>query len=315
MENKSRNWFREILISHTTEQAESLFIVGTPSTTPELSEQKEKHPQPWLFARVLLIVFMLYFGFYVGLTFFQNVNFLPGLIILGAFLVPLSILVFFWEMNLPCNISLYRVIMFFMGGGLVSLLYSVILYTFTDGYTNTLVIGFVEETAKLFALLTFAARRRYPHILNGILIGAAVGAGFSAFESSGYILMTALQYGVKVMLNTIFWRAILSPGSHIAWAGLMGAAVMMVKGKGRFKFRSLFHFRFIGIYLLVILLHALWDTDFPQPFFRALPLYPIILTILSWIGIVLFLKKGIRQIVQYPLENGTNPPEEKETAQ
>jgi len=113
------------------------------------------------------------------------------------------------------------------------------------------------------------------------LIGAAVGAGFAAFESSGYILNTALQYGVKIMIKTIFWRAILAPGGHIAWAGLMGAGVMLVKGDNKLRLRTLFRIRFIGIYILAVLLHTLWDSQIPQPFLPAVPLYPIILTVIS----------------------------------
>lgn len=285
--------FSGIFKYHDTNETEKLFTTGKYS---EAAVANDISPHPWLFSRILITVLLLYFGFYVGLIFFQNMNFLPGLIMLGAFLTPISIMIFFWEIDAPSNIPLYRVAMFFLVGGLVSLLYSVILYDIIDGLASPLLAGVVEETAKLMALLIFAGSRRYNYILNGLLIGAAVGTGFAAFESSGYIFMAAVQYGVRPMLHTIFWRAILAPGGHIAWAGLMGAAVMMVKSREHFRVINLFNIKFIAIFAFVILLHTLWDIDFPQPFLAGIPIYPIILTIISWIAILWMIKKGVRQV-------------------
>jgi RsiW-degrading membrane proteinase PrsW (M82 family) len=291
-----RDLFSNIFKKHTNGDVELLFTIGTPTTAPDIHDGQDVWPRPWLFARILVTVLLLYLGFYIGLIYFENLNFLPGLIMLGAFLTPVSILIFFWEINVPSNISLYRVIIFFLVGGLVSLLYSVLLYSVIDGLAFPLVTGIVEETAKLLALLIFASKRRYTYILNGLLIGAAIGTGFAAFESSGYILLTALQYGVRTMLRTIFWRAILAPGGHIAWAGLTGAAVMMVKNNQKFRLTNLFNFKFIRIFVLVILLHSLWDTNIPQPFLPQIPLYPIILTVISWVALFWTIRKGINQI-------------------
>jgi RsiW-degrading membrane proteinase PrsW (M82 family) len=203
-----------------------LFATGTPTAVADIHNQclPGSCPHLWFYSRILVLVRLLYMGFYVGLIFFANLNYLPDLVMLGAFLTPISIVIFFWEINVPSNISLYRVILFFLVGGLVSLSYSVLLYSIVDGYSIPLFIGIVEETAKLMAILIFAGRRRCTGILNGLLIGAAIGAGFAAFESSGYILLTAFKYGVPTMLKTIFWRAILAPSGHIAWAELLLAA-------------------------------------------------------------------------------------------
>lgn len=290
------SFFNEMFRKHTSEDAEILFISGTPYTTPELDEKKDFTPHPWLFLRILTVVFFLYIGFYIGLFILDNVKFLPGLILFGAFLVPVSILIFFWELNVPRNISIYKVVIFFLVGGLVSLLYSVLLYIFVDGNANSLMTGFIEETAKLLTILIFVSKSRYKYILNGLLIGAAVGAGFSAFESSGYILVIALQSGVKTMLQTIFWRAILAPGGHIAWAGLMGAAVILVKKNNVYRFRYLFQIKFLSIYFTVILLHTLWDTNLPQPFLQNIPIYPILYMLISWILLFCIIKKGIKQV-------------------
>ena len=64
--------------------------------------------------------------------------------------------------------------------------------------------GVVEETSKLLAVIfvTYAARgARYPYQLNGILFGAAVGAGFACSETLGYALLNAFADSVSVLIQ------------------------------------------------------------------------------------------------------------------
>src|SRR5262249_60599294 len=53
---------------------------------------------------------------------------------------------------------------------------------------------FIEDLAKLIALVLIVRGRRYKYILNGMLFGAAIGAGFACFETAGYAYRTALAY-------------------------------------------------------------------------------------------------------------------------
>ena len=47
------------------------------------------------------------------------------------------------------------------------------------GLTGNLSAGFTEEIAKIIALILLAgSKRKYPYILNGLLLGAAVEFGF-----------------------------------------------------------------------------------------------------------------------------------------
>lgn len=287
--------FSNVFRRHSGNEVELLFATGTPAAVPiTLNDNLPGScPHPWFYSRVLVWVRVLYLGFYVGLIFFANLNFLPGIVMLGAFLTPLSLVIFFWELNVLSNISVYRISFFFLFGGLVSLLYSVLLYSLVDGTSIPFFISVIEETAKLTAILIFAGRQKYTGILNGLLIGAAIGAGFAAFESSGYILLTALKYGIPTMLKTIFWRAILAPGGHIAWAALIGGAVMTVKDAEKLHLARLFHFEFLRIFIFVIVMHMLWDSNIPQPFLTNIPVYPIVLTMLSWAVLFRMIRKGI----------------------
>ena len=78
--------------------------------------------------------------------------------------------------------------------------------------------GLIEETGKAAALFLVINKTKYRSTLNGLLFGAAVGAGFSAFESAGYALVTGMTAGQAAMLETITVRGVLSMlGLHIVW--------------------------------------------------------------------------------------------------
>ena len=124
-------------------------------------------------------------------------------------------------------------------------------------------MGLIEEAAKLLALL-FVARHLARHtVRDGIVLGATVGFGFAALESSGYALSALLvTQGSQVSLSlsnlvfTEFVRGILSPVGHGLWTAILGGALFGASRDGRLRFtRGVF-----GAYLLVSVLHALWDS-------------------------------------------------------
>ena len=44
-----------------------------------------------------------------------------------------------------------------------------------------------EEPAKLAAVILLARGIKFPWVVNGLVLGAAVGAGFAIFETAGYL--------------------------------------------------------------------------------------------------------------------------------
>jgi RsiW-degrading membrane proteinase PrsW (M82 family) len=310
---KVRIWrmYSDVLKRHTTADAENHFVVGAPTTTPDISKAPAELPRPWLFARVLALSIVAFVAFYLGTVFFQNPIFLPGLILFGSIVTPVSLLIYFWEINILQNISIYKLTLMMVKGSIVSLLCAVTLYAVLDGANSPLLIGFVEETAKILTFLLLVDHRPYKFTLNGMLIGAAIGTGFAAFESAGYILIMALTSGIPTMLNTIFWRALFTPGGHIAWAALTGATFIMVKGERKFKLSMLLDPRFLGMYALVIVLHALWDTEIIQLVIFNIPIVPVTLTVISWIILFAMMKSGFRQVIRVQERRQEEvPPEE-----
>ncbi|AWB46389.1 PrsW family intramembrane metalloprotease [Paenibacillus sp. CAA11] len=302
-ELKLREVFSRVFAKHTEEEAERLFFVGTTRTTPGIWEVAETWPKPWLFARVFALVALLYFGLYIGVEQFHNINFLPGLITMGSFAVPFTILIFFWEMNAPRNISIYQVIKMLFVGGVLSLVAAVFIFDQIGNQGSVVIIGLVEEAAKVLVILWFLRKQKYPYILNGLLIGSAIGAGFAAFESAGYALRMALYGDMHTMYTTIFWRGVLAPGGHIVWAALSGAALCMVKGDQPFAWSMLKDLRFLRMFGIVALLHALWD----MPWFTSteIPFLQLLLMLISWVIAFAVMGAGLKEISNLKRERTT----------
>ncbi|MEB4857669.1 MULTISPECIES: PrsW family intramembrane metalloprotease [Priestia] len=298
VEPKFRNIFSRVFRQHSEMEAERLFIVGTGLTTPKIEEVVNTWPKPWLFARVFLIALVAYLGLYLGVSLFENINFIPGLIVVGAFAVPFTTLIFFWEMNAPQNIAIYKIVYVVFIGGILSLLLALVFYDILGNNTNVIVIGICEELAKVIAVIYFVRNLKYRYILNGLLLGAAIGAGFAAFETAGYALRALLSGSFHMLYSTILWRSIFAPGGHVAWAALTGAAICIVQEDKKFQWNMLVKLKFLGVFLLVVFMHALWDS----PILGVVPAGHTILTVVLWILVFSMIRIGLKEIADKKLE-------------
>jgi protease PrsW len=287
-----RNIFSRVFRKHSDMEAERLFIVGTSLTTPKIEEVVATWPKPWLFTRVFLIALLAYLGLFLGVSMFRNINFVPGLIVVGAFAVPFTTLIFFWEMNAPQNIAIYKIVYVVFIGGILSLLVALVFYDILRNNINPVTIGIVEELAKVVAVIFFVRPLKYKYVLNGLLLGAAIGAGFAAFETAGYALRSLLSDSFHMLYTTILWRSVFSPGGHVAWAALTGAAICSVQGDSKFQINMLLKPKFILIFALVVSMHALWDS----PLLGIYPIGQIMLMIISWIFVFLMIRIGLKEI-------------------
>lgn len=154
----------------------------------------QKWETPWMYRKVLLIGVLLTAVLLSAIAanlLLMGVSPLPALnllvIMVPPCIMPIVLMVFFWEMNAPRDVSLVQMLAYFFTGGILSLLITILLYLFVPAESSA---ALTEEPAKLLVSL-FLLRRLYRkngkvYGFSGLALGAAVGAGFAAFESAQY---------------------------------------------------------------------------------------------------------------------------------
>jgi RsiW-degrading membrane proteinase PrsW (M82 family) len=289
--------FSEVFRRREADEIEDYLIVGTRTTTPELASVEANWPRPWFFFRAFILTAVAYALFIFGWNQFRNLNLIPGLIMIGSLAGPFTLLIFFFEVNVARNVSLYQVLRLMLIGGGLSLIVSLFGFQMTN-MSRTLgppAAGIIEEVGKAAALLLVVNQLRYRWTLNGLLFGAAVGAGFAVFESAGY----AFRLGVlaanssTVLFDVIQTRGILSVlGGHVLWTALVGAALWRVRGDQRLRLSMLADPGFLRVFAVAVAAHMVWDMGF------ALPLYLkyIALGFVVWVVLLSMIQGGLRQI-------------------
>ncbi|WP_009962618.1 PrsW family glutamic-type intramembrane protease [Verrucomicrobium spinosum] len=302
---RSANLFSAVFKKRTDEEFEVHFAAGTPSNTPELAQIDTRWPQPWAFLRAFLLSIGAFIGLYYTCFHFENLKLIPGVIIVGAFAVPLSILVLFFEINVPRNISVYQVIKLVLTGGMLSLLVSMFLFQWSDSiglsWMGASVAGIVEESGKLVALIIAARKLRFPWTLNGLVLGACVGTGFAIFETAGYAFDALITgwathsgfQGVVMMTETLLVRAIFTPlGGHGIWTAMVGAALWRVKRDNPFKFEMLKDPKFLRVFIVAVLLHTIWNSPLDLPFMTKY----MAVGFIAWVVVLSLVQMGLREV-------------------
>lgn len=298
---KASEMFANVTKQHADEEVEEYFTVGTTFTTPQLGDIDTSWPRPWVFVRVAVLSLALYWGFSFAWNTFENVNLIPGLIMIGSLAMPLSLVIFFFEVNAPRNVSLYQITRLLLTGGLVSIIVSLFLFDFTRTLSDWLgaaSAGIVEETGKVLTLLLVVRKPRFRWTLNGLLLGATVGAGFAIFESAGYALRAAISPngGITAMREVIFQRGILTFfGGHVLWTGLAGAALWRVRDDRPFTRDVLFDARFLRVLAICMVMHMLWNSPFTLPIFGEYG-KTLVLGVAAWSLVLGMIQSGLRQI-------------------
>lgn len=291
-----KRFFSESFKRHSIDEVEQMLIVGTSNTTPPINPSMAIMPNPWLFFWVFTRSIIVYLVLLFSWNQFKQINVVPGLIFVGSFAIPFSALILFFELNTPKNISIFKVIQLTFIGGVISLLITFLLYAAFPkiGLLGAPSAGIIEEIAKLAGLvmvLNAANEDRYPYRLNGLLLGASVGAGFAAFESAGYALQGFININ-WAMLDMIHFRALLAPFMHIAWTAIAASAYWIARRNHNGVFETITSWQFLKLFLVSVFLHMTWNTDFTGPYF----IKYWFLGFVSWVVIISLAQSGLKEI-------------------
>jgi RsiW-degrading membrane proteinase PrsW (M82 family) len=193
----------------------------------------------------------------------RNSNLVPTIILLGSFLVPVAFVTYAFG-HADQVVTAQRIFTAFVYGGVLGVLGASILeaaFLRQPSGPAYLWVGLIEEAVKLAALWMVARRLPRYTMRDGIVLGAAVGFGFAAFESAGYAfnaLFTSSGLSLLNLVETEVLRGILAPVGHGLWTAILGGTLFAVAARhGRLRLGR----AVLGWYVVVALLHGLWDAS------------------------------------------------------
>jgi RsiW-degrading membrane proteinase PrsW (M82 family) len=226
--------------------------------TGESAQSSSERKGSWW--KVLLIGLALYVAGLVALVLSGNPNLFPTVVMIGSFLVPITYVSFFYERRQISSVTMAPTAMAFAYGGILGVIAASILEPIFIRQLNVLtffVIGLIEEFVKILGVLVVARHRRHDSELDGLILGAAAGMGFAALESMGYAFSAFIRSGgsLSSTVAVTLLRGILSPLGHGTWTAILASVLFRESRERRFRI----NWKVIGAYLLVVVLHALWD--------------------------------------------------------
>ncbi|MET8160264.1 PrsW family glutamic-type intramembrane protease [Sphaerisporangium sp. NPDC005289] len=223
------------------------------------AEARTSARRPWV--RILLTGLVLWL-LTVAITFLTgNPNLIPTLVLLGSFLVPVTFVVWAFERRDTGELTPTLVFSTFLTGGVLGVLGASVLESYLLRPSAWLFagVGLIEEAVKLFALAFLTRRLAVKSVRDGMILGAAVGFGFAAFESAGYAftaLFTVKGLSLMQLVQTEVLRGLLAPVGHGLWTAILGGVLFSASTRDHFLITG----RLVLTYLGVSALHALWDS-------------------------------------------------------
>jgi RsiW-degrading membrane proteinase PrsW (M82 family) len=242
-----------------------------------------KAQAPKSYWRIFVVGLLAYVICTVILYASSDLILVPTVILLGSALVPVTFLCFCWEEGAFRDMPAATVGLAFISGATLGIGSAVVLEVFVFSAPGAFAIAAIEEAVKAAALVWFLRDRRLRSELDGLVLGAAAGVGFSTLETAGYAFYGFLQgatthffnafwtsggatmaqmmaasvaFGFQSMTHTLIVRGLFGLGSHGVWTAIVGAAIWRERGTKVFRFTP-------GVALAFVIaatLHGLWDT-------------------------------------------------------
>ena len=225
-------------------------------------ETAERWAPPWW--SVFFIGLLLWGATILVARLTHNVILLPTIVLLGSFLVPITAVVWYLDHDPSPELSPRRIVTAFLIGGTLGVLGASLLeyWLVRAGVIGAFEVGLVEEFVKGVLIVVIALGIHRFHLRDGMVLGATVGFGFAALESSGYALASlfVVQGNQLVLsLNSVIFtelvRGVLAPFGHGMWSAILGAAIFAAARRRGLRLT----WAVLGTYLLVAALHGTFD--------------------------------------------------------
>jgi Predicted membrane protein len=288
---------------HTQSEIDALFCSGGIETTPAGEDVSSAWHKPWVCWRVLFFGLIITGAFVFAYEEYKHPFMLPGIMILGAFAIPLAVLLFFYEMNVLRNVSFYKTLSCVITGGIISLIITTIIYNTSGGdgldfFLGPMSAGIIEEAAKfIVAIIVVFTISGTKWTLQGMLVGAAIGVGFAGFETAEYGFYDLYKFGLDEFYDTMMTRGIFSPFCHVVWTALSAGALYGEIGGKTFSIGMIFKWNVVRILLFSITLHMLWNSGMLWSKDTIIKIIAWLLSIVgSWQAVLMMIQKGLNEI-------------------
>jgi RsiW-degrading membrane proteinase PrsW (M82 family) len=257
---------------------------------------------PWW--AVLLIGLALWIAAVVSVFVTQDLIVLPTVVLLGSFLVPVTAVVWYLDHDSSPALSPRRIVSAFLIAGVLGILAASFLefwLVYGPGLRGNLKVGLIEEFVKAAGIVVLALGLRTYTTRDGMVLGAAVGFGFAALESSGSALAALfvvqgqhLTLSLSSVVFTELVRGVLAPFGHGLWSAILGGVIFHAAArKGHLRLT----WSVLVAYLVVSLLHGAFDV------FGTVTAYIVI----SAIGLVPLVYLWLRQDRGFPFVRRAQP--------
>src|SRR5437588_6196311 len=258
---------------------------------------KELNGQTWAprWWAVLLIGLLLWIATVAAAFLTGDVILLPSVVLLGSFLVPVTAVVWYLDHDPSPALSPRRIVAAFIVAGAIGVLAAAVLESwlvFGPGVIGSLKVGLIEEFVKGVAIVVLAWGLRSYATRDGMVLGATVGFGFAALESSGYALASLfvvqgqhLYLSLSSVVFTELVRGVLAPFGHGLWSAVLGGVIFHAARKGHLRLT----WSIVIAYLGVAILHAGFD------YIGGIPGY-IVISIIGLAPLVFLWVRGDREL-------------------
>ncbi len=260
--------FSESFKKHSKQEREYAMQVGTVARTVPESRMLSSWHKPWLWwptakagIGLVLVLYAAYFvpgmlGFPVVVSITEMCTIIPPLVI------PLVMMIFFWELNVPQNISVGDMAVFYLAGGIISFCVTGIMFAFVPSEPASLA-AFREEPGKLAAsvlilLYIQKVQKKKIYGLTGLTVGAIVGAAFSGLESASY----ALRYlGNMDAVRTVqMLRGVTEIAGHIFYCVPYSCAIALHAQNGKLGRGSFLNMQTLLALAVSMGMHFTWNS-------------------------------------------------------
>jgi RsiW-degrading membrane proteinase PrsW (M82 family) len=257
---------------------------------PNQAEVKERRRQVWAprWWAIMLIGLALWIASVADAYYTSDLLLLPTVVLLGSFLVPVTAVVWYLDHDPSPALSPRRILAAFTLAGVMGVLAASVIefwLVFGPGPIGMLKVGLIEEFVKGAAIALVAWGLRSFATRDGIVLGATVGFGFAALESSGYALASLfvvqgqhLTLSLSSVVTTELVRGVLAPFGHGLWSAILGGVIFHAARNGRLRLSL----SVVVAYLGVSLLHAAFDSLGGIPGYVVISLIGLVPLVYLW---------------------------------